>query len=92
MRSIEFKASFDKTYQKLSSLEKSKVTEAVDTLLGALEAGSIPTGLGLKRLQEDQWEIRVGLNLRVGFRMRKNAIEFGIVGSHDSIKKYLKNL
>ena len=90
MRAVEFKKSFDRTYEKLSCSTQLKVDEAIEGLLTALEHQKVPHGLGLKRLQENQWEIRVNLNLRVGFKMVENRIEFGIVGTHDTIKKYLK--
>ena len=91
MRSIEYKKSFDRTYRKLETKDQLKVDEAIEEVLSALEDRQIPKGLGLKRLQDDQWEIRVDLSLRVGFRMSKNLIEFSIVGDHDFIKKFLKS-
>lgn len=92
MRAVEYKASFDRTYKRLAAEEKDTADKAIETLLRALEAGHLSGGLGLKKLQEDQWEIRVGLTLRVCFRMKKDLIEFGIVGTHETIKKFLKNL
>lgn len=90
-RTIEFKSSFDRLYRKLHAREQEEVDKAIDDLLSALEAGEVPHGLGLKRLQDDQWEIRVDIRLRIGFRMQKNTIEFATVGSHDVIKNFLKN-
>ena len=90
-RAIEFKKSFDRLYGKLGTDGKEGVDEAVETLFSGLEAGKIPHGLGLKRLKDDLWEIRVGLHLRVGFRMNKRSIEFGVVGDHDTIKRFLRN-
>ena len=91
MRSIEFKPSFDKSFRKLHSSDQDKVDSAVERFLSGLEKNQIPQGLGLKRLQDDQWEVRVDLSLRICFRMQKNLIEFALVGTHDSIKKFLKN-
>ena len=91
-RTIEFKRSFDRLYAKLDIAGKESVDEAVKTLLSALESGKMPHGLGLKRLKDDLWEVRVGLHLRVGFRIHKSSIEFGVVGDHDTIKKFLRNI
>ncbi len=91
MRSIEFKASFDKTYRKLERTQKTKVTQAIKEFLSALESGAMPGGLGLKRLQDDDWEIRVDIRLRVCFRMKSDRVEFAVVGSHETIKNFLKN-
>ena len=91
-RAIEFKRSFDRLYGKLDTAGQEGVDEAVGVLLSALETGKMPHGLGLKRLKDDFWEVRVGLSLRIGFRMRKSSIEFGVVGDHETIKKFLRNI
>jgi hypothetical protein len=51
----------------------------------------LPSGIGLKRLQDDFWEIRQGLHNRILFRWRQDLIEFVLAGNHDSIKDFLKN-
>ena len=91
-RTIEFKKSFDRLYAKLDIAGKEGVDGVINTLLSALDSGMMPHGLGLKRLKDDLWEARVGLHLRVGFRMHKNSIEFGVVGDHATIKKFLRNI
>lgn len=91
MRRIEFKASFDRLYRKHGPADQEKIDKAIETVLSALEAKKLPGGLGLKRLKENVWEIRVDLSLRVGFRMHQDLIEFGVVGNHEVIKKFLKN-
>ncbi len=92
MRRVEFKKSFDRTYQKLSPKDQLKVDQAVEKFLKSLEDRVIPQGVGLKRLQDDQWEMRVDLSLRVAFRMHKDLVEFAMVGDHEAIKKFLKNI
>lgn len=91
MRAVEFKPSFDRSFKKLHSDDQDKVEDAIQVFLSGLESNQIPHGLGLKRLQDDQWEVRVDLSLRVCFRMRKDLVEFSLVGTHDVIKKFLKN-
>ena len=91
-RPIEFKKSYDRLYAKLNAESKANAAAAIETLLSALETGKMPHGLGLKRLKDDLWELRVGLDLRVGFRMNKSSIEFGVVGDHDTIKRFLRNI
>ena len=91
MRQIEFKPSFDRLYRKLDLFKKQKIDEAIGALLTALENNEMPRGLGLKRLKGDIWEIRLDLSLRVGFRMKKDLIEFGTAGNHETIKRFLKN-
>ena len=91
MRSIEYKHSFDRTYSKLESKNQVVAALAIERFLNGIEAKKMPAGLGLKRLKGDLWEIRADIRIRIAFRMSHHHIEFGLVGTHESIKNYLKN-
>ena len=90
-RTVVFRSSFDRLYKKLDVKDKLRVEKAIDHFLAAIEQGEIPKGLGLKRLKDDLWEIRVDMSLRVSFRMKRGIVEFGLVGDHEEIRKYLRN-
>ncbi len=90
MRKVEFKKSFDRTYKKLAPDAQVKIDECINNFLAALEQNRLSTGLGLKRLRGDLWEIRADLSLRVAFRIQKDRIEFGMTGTHDAIRRFLK--
>ncbi len=92
MRRVEYKKSFDNTYRNCSTAEQLKVDLAIRGFLDAVEKKELPKGVGLKRLQNDHWEIRVDLRLRVTFRMSGDQVEFGLVGNHEAVRKFLKNL
>lgn len=92
MRAVEYKASFDRTFRKLDPVQKITVSLAIERFLVGLDAGKMPSGLGLKHLRGDLWEIRADIRLRVAFRMRPGRIEFGLTGTHDRIRRFLKNL
>ena len=51
-----------------------------------------PAGLGLKRLKDNIWEFRAGLKDRILIRWTKDLIEYGIAGTHDEIRNYLRHL
>ncbi len=92
MRAIGFRTSFDRAYQKLTPSDQEKVDDTIDKFTLALERNETSKGLGLKRLMEDRWEIRVNIHLRICFRMTNDLVEFALVGDHEMIKNYLKNL
>jgi len=50
-----------------------------------------PAGLGLKRLRGNIWEFRAAIKDRILIRWTKDFIEYGIVGTHDEIRNYLKH-
>jgi len=87
-----FKPSFDRSIKSLHPDQKDEATGVCLALLGFLERRTpLPGGIGLKRLQDDFWEIRQGLHNRILFRWRDDLIEFVLAGNHDSIKNFLKN-
>lgn len=51
----------------------------------------MPAGMGLKRLRDDFWEVRRGLDSGILFRWKDDLIEFVLAGDHDSIRDFLKN-
>jgi mRNA-degrading endonuclease RelE of RelBE toxin-antitoxin system len=88
----EFKPSFDRSIKSLQPGQKDEVKAACFSFLDALEARTpMPTGIGLKRLHNDFWEVRHGLRSRILFRWRQDLIEFVLAGDHDSIKDFLKD-
>ena len=50
-------------------------------------------GLGLRKIHPSgYWELRVGLSLRVVFRLAKDEAIFSFLGTHDEVKRFLKSL
>ena len=88
----EFKPSFDRSIKAFSKDEKAEIKGACLAFLDLLELRTrLPIGVGLRRLEDDYWEIRKGLSFRILFRWSKSSIEFILAGSHDSIKDFLRN-
>ncbi|MBU0699908.1 hypothetical protein KKE26_01200 [bacterium] len=87
----EHKPSFDNTIKDLSPIRKIKVKEAIRDMVIFFETRKRTSGLGLKKLRKNYWEIRTDLKDRILFRLKGDTVEFIIVGSHDEIKRYLKN-
>ena len=87
-----FKSSFTHLFTKLDRLKQIQVVEALEALKTVFESGVKPEGLGLKRLRKNIWEIRSSLKDRVLFAYEKDEITFILVGNHNDIVRYLKNL
>ena len=50
-------------------------------------------GLGLRKLHPTGiWEIRVGLSLRALFRLREDEAVFVFLGTHDEVRRFLRDL
>lgn len=81
---------FKRTYQSLDPTRKKRVDRALRQLEVFYSESQRPFGLGLKALRSGVWEIRSGLADRIIFRRSGDSVEFILVGSHDEIKRFLK--
>ena len=88
----EYKSSFDKVFKKLGLNRQEEVINAISMLMDFFENGKKAKGLGLKNLRENYWEIRVNVKDRIIFTLQKDKVAFIIVGDHDEIKKFLRNI
>ena len=90
----EFKKSFQRALKKYTARQQEDIFKSTQTLIDSIEKFQIPKGLGLKLLLAKQriWEARVTLDIRILFRYEDDFLEFGYVGSHNEIKRYLKTL
>lgn len=85
-----FAPRFERDYRKLPRREQAAVDKAAETLLRYLDREiELPTGLGFKRLSSDYWEIRSSLKTRIIFEL-KDPLGFLLVGSHESVRRFIK--
>jgi mRNA-degrading endonuclease RelE of RelBE toxin-antitoxin system len=88
---FEFKPSFDRSVKSLPPRTKEEIKELCINLIDVLSGKSaLSKGLGLRNLRRNYWEIRKGLKLRIIFHRQDDMIEFLLAGSHDDIKRFLK--
>lgn len=88
---VEYKPSFVKSIKSLPKKNKESIVDLCEELIDILERSKTKhQGLGLKRLQKNFWEIRKGIKTRIIFRWQKDRLEFILAGSHDDIKKFLR--
>ena len=88
----EYKSSSDKVFKKLGLNRQEKVIDAISILIDFFENRKKTKGLGIKNLRENYWEIRVNVKDRIIFTLEKDKVAFIIVGNHDEIKKFLRNI
>ena len=59
----------------------------------ALASPGQHTGVGLRKIHpKGFWEIRVGLGLRAVFRLEKNQARLMMVGNHDDVRRFLRDV
>lgn len=88
-----FRRSYIAGVKKLDNVRAANVHKAFESLMKFFQSGEKTPGLGLKQLRPGIWEIRAGLLDRIIFRKTSSdMVEFIIAGTHNEIKKLLKNL
>ena len=89
---VEYLASYDRSFKKLSVDRQGGAIETIDRLLDYFATGQRPHGLGLKRLQQRYWEIRIVLDTRVLFELQHDHLTFILVGNHGEIRRVLRRI
>lgn len=82
---------FDQSLRDSSDAKKKRIKKAVQLTVAFFETGNLPHGLGFKPLRHGIWEIRASLSDRILFRKNEDVVQFLLVGSHDDIRRFLKN-
>jgi len=91
MKKIVVLPSFERSFNKLSAQEKKLTTESLKRFNFMLVSKKIFVGLGFKKINHDKYELRVNIRLRVIIKSEKDAYYLVLVGSHDEVRKYLRN-
>ncbi len=88
---IEYLSRFDREFEKLDDSNQHAARKAVDAFLDHLQTGTRRQGLGLRRLRQALWEIRVGLRLRVLVELGHDGVTFVFCGTHDGVNRFLRS-
>ena len=90
---IALRERFQRDVRDLEPQERAAVFEALLALPGALGDPHTHAGLGIRKLHRSGiWEARVGLGLRLVFGLEPTLLTLVRVGSHDEIKRFLRDL
>lgn len=84
---------FQSDVRSLALPERERVFGAMLAIPKALGEVHVHAGLGLRKIHRTGiWEARVGLNLRLILTIAEEWITFVRVGSHDDVRRFLREL
>jgi hypothetical protein len=69
-----------------------EIGRSIDLLQSSLGDPHGHTGLGIRKLVNKYFEMRAGLELRLVFRLDPDSISFVFAGTHDEVRRFLKQL
>lgn len=72
--------------------ERRQIGEAIAAAQSALGQPHLHRGIGLRKLRDDYYEIRIGIKLRLIFENTPSALGFEFLGNHDEVTRFLKGL
>jgi mRNA-degrading endonuclease RelE of RelBE toxin-antitoxin system len=88
---IEFSPRFRASARALPSPQQQEVAEVVASLREAFGHPHRHSGLGIRRLGGAVFECRIGRDLRVVFELSGGCASLILVGTHNEVRRYLKN-
>jgi mRNA-degrading endonuclease RelE of RelBE toxin-antitoxin system len=80
-----------KAIRAMPSADRKAVGERIAEAQRHLGQPHLHRGVGLRKLRDDWYEIRVGLKLRLVFEDTSDALVFEFFGDHDDVRRFLKN-
>ena len=84
---------FQRDVRDLDAGQRRAVFDAILALPAALGDPHTHAGLGLRKLHRSGiWEARVGLGLRLVFGLQPDLLALVRVGSHEDVRRFLKEL
>jgi mRNA-degrading endonuclease YafQ of YafQ-DinJ toxin-antitoxin module len=78
-----------RAYPKPVRIEIGKAIDALQQFLGHPHRHA---GLGIRKLVRHYFEMRVGLDLRLIFKIESDRVSFIFAGTHDEVQRFLKSL
>lgn len=91
MKKVLILPSFERSVKKLPQQDKKQLAESLEMLNRFLLTGEAPFGFRFKKINSDKYEFRVGIRLRVIVKEDGDIFYLVLVGSHDEVRRYLKN-
>lgn len=91
MKKILVLSSFERSIKKLTPGEKSQLSESLELFNSFLVSGEFSYGFRFKKINHDKYEFRVNLRLRVIVKVDGDNYYLVLAGSHDEVKRYLRN-
>ncbi len=90
---VSLTARFQRAVRGLDDRERAAVFEAMLALPGVVGDAHAHRGLGVRKLHASGiWEARVGLGLRIVFALEPDLLTLVLVGSHEDVRRFLREL
>ena len=91
MKQVLVLPSFERCVKKMTVQEKKNLAKGLGAFNALLTTGQAPHGFRFKKINHDKYEFRIDIRLRAVVKTAGNIYYLVLVGSHEDIRRYLKN-
>lgn len=88
---VELTPELKAAIRRLPKRQRKQIGSVINAVRNAFGAPHLHSGFGIRRLRDSVFECRVGLKLRLVFDAEPGILSFTDLGTHDEIKKIIKN-
>ena len=88
---VELTPELKAAIRRLPKRQRQQVGDVITAVRDGFGTPHLHAGLGIRRLRGSLFECRVGLKLRLVFDAEPGVLSFSDLGTHDEIRKILKN-
>ena len=89
---VEFVARFRADARSLPVEKRREVEMALRRLPEVFGQPHLHSGLGIRRLKHSYFECRVGRDLRMVFKLDREALMMTRIGNHEEVRNFLKSM
>jgi mRNA-degrading endonuclease YafQ of YafQ-DinJ toxin-antitoxin module len=89
---IDFTSRFTADVRAFSADHRGEIEAALGRLSTAFGQPHLRSGLGIRRLQRNYFECRVGRDLRMVFKLEGSILTMARIGNHEEVRKFLKGI
>ncbi len=90
MKPVHIHSDLLKEIRAKSATDRKEIGERISEVQRCFGQPHLHKGIGLRKLHDDYFEIRIGLKHRLVFENTPTALVYEFLGNHDEIKRFLK--
>ena len=90
MKLVQIEAGLLKQIRAKSSAERRVIGKRIAEIQEIIGQPHLHKGAGLRKLRDQYFEARIGLQTRIVFENSDHALIFEFMGNHDQVRRFLK--
>lgn len=90
MKPVRIQAALLKEIRAKSASERQAIGTRIAEAQRSIGQPHLHRGVGLRKLRDDYYEIRVGLKLRLVFENTSEALVFECMGDHNDVRRFIR--